>query len=88
MLVRIYEITWIVIAVAAILALASGSMTPVVLVGFGFVVFGMVFMGMMGVLPSIYAHANHHDEPAPLKKEVKSARESAAGFHTNPLATR
>lgn len=86
MLVRIYEVTWIVIALAALLFLVTGYLTPIAIVGFGFVVFGMVFMGMMGVLPSTYAHANHPDEPAPLK--TKTAKEPAAGFHTNPLATR
>lgn len=85
MLVRIYEITWIVIALAALLVLVSGMMTAAAIIGFGFVVFGMVFMGMMGVLPSIYAQANHPDEPAPLK--TGAARELAPGFHANPLVT-
>jgi hypothetical protein len=67
MLVKLYWMTWGVVGLAALLLFAAGSFTMVTGVVFGFIAFGMVFMGMMGVLPVMVSH------PAPLKEEKAPA---------------
>jgi len=37
----------------------TGTMTMMAWVVFGFIAFGLVFMGMMGVLPATVVHAHH-----------------------------
>lgn len=59
MLVKLYALTWL-FGVAAVLAVYfTGNMTPELAVLFGFLSFGAIFMGMIGVLPSTVAQANH-----------------------------
>ncbi|MEO8043151.1 MAG: hypothetical protein ABI646_11105 [Acidobacteriota bacterium] len=66
MLVRIYWLIWALLGVVSLIFFAAGELTPLVLVTLGFFAFGMTFMGMMGVLPTIVGHATH---PAPVKAE-------------------
>jgi len=56
MYAKIYWLTWAVLLLAAALFFVAGLMTPFVGVVFGFIAFGMVFMGMMSVLPSTVGH--------------------------------
>ena len=63
MLVKVYWMTWGVVGLAALLLFAAGSFTMLAGVVFGFIAFGMTFMGMMGVLPVMVSH------PAPPKQE-------------------
>lgn len=65
MLTKVYLSTWLVIAAAFAVFFLTGNMTMFVLVVFGFIAFGMVFMGMMGVLPTI---VGPHATPARSKK--------------------
>jgi len=67
MLVKVYWMTWGVVGLAALLLFAAGSFTTMTGVVFGFIAFGMVFMGMMGVLPVMVSH------PAPPKEEKAPA---------------
>ena len=68
MLTKIYAGLWLVYFLTAGVFYLTGSMTMLALVGFGFVAFGMVFMGMMGVLPSTVVHHG----PALAKVEVET----------------
>ncbi len=52
MLTKIYIVLWFLIAAAAAALYVTGSMTEMVVVLFGFICFGMVFMGMLSVLPT------------------------------------
>ncbi|MDM7922076.1 MAG: hypothetical protein QUS14_07225 [Pyrinomonadaceae bacterium] len=52
MLTKIYIVLWFLIAAAAATLYVTGSMTEMVVVLFGFICFGMVFMGMLSVLPT------------------------------------
>lgn len=61
MIVRIYEMLWLAIVLVAALLIAAGQMTLTVGLVFGFVAFGMVFMGMMGVLPAAISHPAPED---------------------------
>jgi hypothetical protein len=61
MSVRFYKMTWLVFLAVVALTYLTGNLTPIVGVVFGFIVFGMVFMGMMSVLP---AGITHPEPPA------------------------
>ena len=63
MLVKAYWMTWGVVAVAALVFFAAGSFTTLTGVVFGFIAFGLTFMGMMGVLPVMVGH------PTPVVEE-------------------
>ncbi|MBK9154300.1 MAG: hypothetical protein IPM25_08805 [Chloracidobacterium sp.] len=56
MYAKIYWLIWTVLLAVAALFFVAGMMTPLVAVVFGFIAFGMVFMGMMSVLPSTVGH--------------------------------
>lgn len=86
MVLKIYGMLWALIAVTALLLLATGNFTLLTLVAFGFVSFGMIFMGMMGVLPTSMSH--HGGTAEPLVKVRNAAKQEAAVFHHNNLATR
>lgn len=61
MMVKGYAAVWLIGVMAVFATYITGNMTPVVAVVFGFLSFGAVFMGMIGVLPTT---VTHHDEPA------------------------
>lgn len=52
MLTKIYFAIWFLVLVALGAFFATGNCTEFVMVVFGFVAFGMIFMGMMSVLPT------------------------------------
>jgi hypothetical protein len=56
MLTKIYAALWIIIAFTAGLLYLTGYFSMPTAVVFGFIVFGMIFMGMMCVLPSTVGH--------------------------------
>ena len=75
MLTKVYGALWIITLSAALILFLTGSMTMMALVVFGFVVFGLTFMGMMGVLPAMVVHA-HHDiaNATPIADAAQSIR--------------
>ena len=75
MLVRAYLLTWGILLVAALAFLATGNFSMFTGVVFGFLAFGMTFMGMMSVLPSMVAHP---EPPKPIVREP--AKETAGVF--------
>ena len=72
MLVKMYWTVWAVTAFAAAMFYVTGNFTPVVGITFGFVAFGVVFMGMIGVLPSMASH------PAPSKVAAEPAAQNVS----------
>lgn len=80
MIVRIYGILWLAIALAAALLFVAGQLTLTVGLVFGFVAFGMVFMGMMGVLPAAISHPAP-EKPAETARAVRSAAKSRQRTH-------
>ena len=74
MLTKIYAGAWVTTFAAAFLLFLAGNMTMLAIVVFGFIAFGLVFMGMMGVLPAAIVHANH-----PTQEPVVNTRESVRG---------
>lgn len=72
-MVKLYGLLWLVIATVALILFLGGVMTMPVVVVFGFISFGMVFMGMIGVLPSMVSH--HPTEVAkPIEETDKGKR--------------
>ena len=68
MLVKVYWMTWGVTGLAALLLFAAGSFTMLTGVVFGFIAFGLTFMGMMGVLPVVVSHP----EPAKVERATEA----------------
>lgn len=58
MVERIYMALWILLAVFAVVIWLLGYMTATVLVALGFITFGLLFMGIIGILPEWASH-NH-----------------------------
>lgn len=75
MLVRLYEFLWILFAASAILLFAAGYMTPIAVVLYGFIAFGMVFMGMISLLPATSGHNAQApaENPEPVIAQTKAA---------------
>jgi hypothetical protein len=82
MLVRIYWSLWGLIGLAALVVFAIGNFAMFSAVVFGFIAFGMTFMGMMGVLPVVVSHP-HVEKPAKAPKVAAPIRHEApaTGFH-------
>jgi hypothetical protein len=72
-LTKIYFSIWAIVGIAAAIMFLTGNMTMLVLVVFGFIGFGLVFMGMMGVLPIEASRMSQkpHVELKPIKENVK-----------------
>jgi len=62
-MVKAYEMIWALIAVVATAFFVTGSMTLFAGVVFGFIAAGMIFAGMMMILPATVAHRNHPESP-------------------------
>ena len=56
MIVRIYWSLWILTAVSAIILFLIGELSMMAAIVYGFIAFGLTFMGMIGVLPNLAAH--------------------------------
>ena len=85
-MVKLYWTLWAIIASIALIVLVTGNFTIMTLVVFGFISFGMIFMGMISVLPST---VGHHAPAEPKVKPVKIEKEKEEKiFHAKTLATR
>lgn len=96
MLVKIYFGLWAALALAVITALLAGSFGGIFAVTVGFIAFGLTFMGMLSVLPTVMAPKPHEghieltkpaaslDQPVATKKQPRYA-EFAGGFHGNAV---
>lgn len=60
MALKIYAAVWFLGIAAVALTYLTGNFTPAVAVAFGFMSFGAIFMGMMGVLPIVVHKDNEH----------------------------
>jgi hypothetical protein len=76
-LTKVYFAIWTVFGIAAAIMFLTGNMTMLVLTVFGFVAFGLVFMGMMGVLPAEVSHPSARKQDK-VKKASPNARQTAA----------
>lgn len=76
MIVKIYGMLWAILAIVAGLTFVTGNMTEIAGVAFGFVVFGLIFMGMISVLPFTISHPN----PALKPVKILNAKQENRGF--------
>jgi hypothetical protein len=67
MFAKIYFYAWLAIVATAGVFYITGNMTMLAISVFGMIAFGMTFMGMMNVLPSVLGH--EAVEPIPVKEE-------------------
>ena len=78
MLIKLYGLSWAAFLVVAGFLFVGGFLTEMAVVVLGFVAFGLVFMGMIGVLPSSVGHnAPHAPEPAKAVAPEPALRKSA-----------
>lgn len=80
MLLKIYWTAWAFTCASAMLLFATGNFTMMAAVVFGFISFGLTFMGMISVLPATLAH------PAPVK-EVPAMRLAEVKVGPTPAKT-
>jgi hypothetical protein len=73
MFAKIYFYTWLAIAAIAAVFYVTGNMTMLAISVFGMLAFGMVFMGMMNVLPSVLEHEATEPLPAKMKERIVPA---------------
>ncbi|MBS1796795.1 MAG: hypothetical protein JSS81_23395 [Acidobacteria bacterium] len=85
MLTKIYSMLWATVVVIAAILLITGNFTMITLIALGFAAFGLVFMGMMCVLP---LSVGHHAAPAEPETNVQTAKQNGAIFDSKHLATR
>ena len=78
-MLKFYGMLWLALLLAAALFFAAGAFTLTVGVVFGFIAFGMVFMGMIGVLPILASH------PAPANIAPRQTQLTAAAPKVSPL---
>jgi len=84
-MLKIYGTLWAIIAALAVLLLVTENFTRITLVVFGFVTFGMIFMGMISVLPVMVTHPAPPPEPNAKPEKVKTEK---GLFPAKSLATR
>ena len=81
MLVRPFWTICAATVLAAMLLLVAGYFTPMVAILFGFITFGLTFMGMMGVHPSMISRPTEPTSKMPAAIPEAEARETAVhGF--------
>ena len=68
MIVRIYWSLWILTALSAVVLFLVGGLSMMAAVVYGTIAFGLIFMGMIGVLPNLATHPS--EAPATKPKPV------------------
>ena len=82
MVVKIYWLIWAAIILSAVAIMAVGEFSNMVAVIYGFIGFGLTFMGMIGVLPNIISHPDKPEATVarPLNVEKALPRSRASGM--------
>lgn len=61
MVLKIYGLVWLLGLLAVGITYLTGNLNPVMVVLFGFLSFGAIFMGMIAVLPlTVTQHSSKH----------------------------
>lgn len=82
---KFYNFLWVLYFVSAVVMWLSGVLTMLAIVVFGFVAFGLVFIGMMCVLPGAVSHptpekARMAKPEKAMKKAPQRQAKAASGF--------
>jgi hypothetical protein len=78
MSVRSYWSLWIIFAVVGMLMFITDTLTMFAGVVFGFVAFGLTFMGMMNVLPLVVSHPTEHEPEVARSEALQPMKETPA----------
>jgi len=78
MLIKVYWWTWGFFGLVTLLLFATGNFTMLSAVVLGFFAFGLTFMGMMGVLPTMVSHPTAPKEPKARPVAVHAINETPA----------
>jgi hypothetical protein len=78
---KFYSFLWVLYFVAAGIMWLAGVLTMMAIVVFGFIAFGMVFMGMMCVLPGAVSH------PTPKKSKMPKSEKTFKPAPAKPAKT-
>lgn len=73
-MLKIYGMLWLVVSIVMAALFVTGNLTLTVGLVFGFMIFGLVFMGMMGVLPAGVAHPPKRERVVKVK-EISPVRD-------------
>jgi hypothetical protein len=65
MIVRIYWSLWILTALSSVVLFLVGGFSMVAAVVYGTIAFGLIFMGMIGVLPNLATHPTEAPAASP-----------------------
>jgi hypothetical protein len=83
MLAKIYLFTWLFFFAVFMLTFVTGSLSLIAWTTFGFIAFGLVFMGMIGVLPVTAAHpVTKEARPATVKDKPQANLEISRAAHS------
>lgn len=63
MILKVYGMLWAMLAVTAGIIFLIGNFTQMTAIIFGFICFGMIFLGMISVLPSTVVHHEPRGKP-------------------------
>lgn len=86
---RFYSYLWIAFAAAAGIFGIAGFFTMLTLVVFGFIAFGLVFAGMICVLPGTVSHPHPEMKPSAMSgKSPRLAIDEAKGRLGVPIGLR
>ena len=82
---RFYSFLWVLFFGSAGMMWLLGGLSMIAIVTFGFVAFGMVFMGMMCVLPGTVSHSSPQKETnalanAPAKQQAVRMTSAVPGL--------
>lgn len=77
MVVRVYWSLWALTAISVPVLFVAGGLNMMAAVVYGLIAFGLIFMGMIGVLPNMAAHPAEH-KPASPKPAAQPARSESA----------
>lgn len=75
---KFYSYLWAIFFAGAALIWVSGFFTMMTLVVFGFTAFGLVFLGMMCVLPGVVSHSHEANPVAAAGSKIKASKKPTA----------
>ena len=71
---KIYFALWGLVGIAAAILMFAGGMNMLAVVTFGFIAFGLTFMGMIGLLPILVTHPPENQHQVAASKRASNIR--------------
>jgi len=84
---KFYAAIWTVFLLVIAAVVLTGNLTTWAIVAFGFASFGLVFMGMMLVLPFVATHGENAPHTTEAPATAKSVTEKPTGRAAHGFAT-